>query len=360
MPPSTRQPEPNLAELAVLQALLVGDLDEVRGGLRPLHGHLDQPRVIMCSDHLLQVAGELSSSVEAMGDNLRVFNEAWTAETYAYRGVIQAGGPLFPGRGDQEVRRERRITASVGGFFIACGSALDAVAATTIGVLGLAQDLVTAGWPNVGGDTDQRRKSIATAGNPAQQVQQSALALLDDAVAHGPDGWLPWTLGMRHMLIHRAKRFDMRRFYRLSKRDQLTFVLHLPKEPQLTDVEAMILDEDPTAVWLWEHAGDTMAGVRQQLVSLVGTISGELGRVWRVRQANPGVITQPVKQWREMFPRRRDRTGFTGFGTVVPPIADGESLHINPLMGSRLRAAKLVQSGSDENEFWPRALAATD
>ncbi|MER6589668.1 hypothetical protein [Micromonospora chalcea] len=339
-----------------LHALMEVDLSEARGGFGWWYGYFDQPRVIFASDYLLQITGQMRNMLNMAAWHETAFNEAWYAETTWLRQHANRGVDPFTMRGDPEEKRAARIDAALTGFFQACGSSLDFLAACTIGVLGIAADLVTASWTTVTaaktGPDKVRRNLLAGEDSPARILQDDAISNILTAFDRQPSGWLTWALDMRNVMIHRAHRFELRRFYRRSQRDELQYVLHLPKNPQLTDAEAFVLGEQPQDLLLWEHAGTTMSGVLDNLIGAATQTVDLLYDIWQRRRNDPALLAQPDAQWKKVYPERRDLSLFGGFGAEVAPVGN-EQVHVPPATARRLRAAKLLDSG---RPYWVRAL----
>jgi hypothetical protein len=280
----------------------------------------------------------------------RSFAEAWYPETLWLRAQAKAGWPEVQ-RGRAEATRDTRIEVSVAGFFQACGSVLDNLAALAIGALGLKSDLVTASWTAVA-------KAAAGSGGFLQDpgagrdLQDAALVQIQHGALADPRGWLKWTLDMRHLLVHRARRIEVRQHYRVRRNGpDLDYVLLLPRNPQLTEVEAFVLGAAPEDLVLREHAGSVMAGVLDRVNGLVELSAEALAGAWRRRREDPELVKQPAQQWSEVFPRRRDLSGFSGFRQDVPAM-QGE-FRVAPEMNRRFQAAKVLD---DERGFWPSSL----
>lgn len=314
---------------------------------------MDQTKTIFASDYLLQITTQIGRWLSLAGWDLVTFREAWHAETVWLRQHEGKGAHPYVFRGDQEEKRQARLSAALVGFFHGSGSALDALAATMIGVLGLQADMVTASWSTivtamgVPGKERERERLLAATGSAARVVQENVLAAVATAVGAGPHGWLRWTLDMRHVMVHRAHRFELRRFFRRNPRSPLDYVLHLPRDPQLTDAEAFVLGSRGEDLVLWEHAGDTMDGVLTQLLAVVETTVERLEIVWGRRRADPALIVQPDQQWKSVFPTRRDLSQFAGFSAPLPALHG--QLTVATSDGKRLRAARIMDR---DKPFW--------
>lgn len=147
--------------LAATQHLLrelMADLDPVQGGFSWWQAYLDPPRRLLASDYLVAACDHVGHGLPQAAWHERVFNEAWYGETRWMRNALKSGRQeAFAERGEMDTQRGAKIDTSVVGFFQACGSTLDLLAALTIGVMGLKVDLVTASWRRWSARTPGRR-----------------------------------------------------------------------------------------------------------------------------------------------------------------------------------------------------------
>ncbi|MEV5767953.1 hypothetical protein AB0L34_25730 [Micromonospora sp. NPDC052213] len=334
--------------------MMFDDLDNARGGFGWWHGHLGQAHTVFASDYLLQITGQIGSCLQAAAWHELEFREQMFADTDWYRRNALSGPSPLAERGPAELRRQHRIDAAVDGFFTSCGSALDAVAGTGIGVLSLRTDLVTASWSTftkaAAGTEKERNRLLAPRDSEARDMQDAALKEILAAAEQGPHGWLPWTLSMRNMLVHRAHRFTVHHIYWTDRRrGKLAHSLHLPRDPQLTDIEAFVLGEKVHDMLLPEHAGDTMAGVLDQLVSLAATAGLQLEAVWQRRRGDPELLRQANEQWPALYPTKRDLSRFTGFGGAVEITGN---MNVSPQAGRRFAASRIFDGNQ---QFWQAA-----
>jgi hypothetical protein len=132
----------------------------------------------------------------------------------------------------------------------------------------------------------------------------------------GPEGWIPWLVGMRNTVVHRARRvvtFNVNR----GPGGQVDLELLLPRSPELTEVEA------------WIHAGGQVASHFEVpadafLTKLAASVHGYLDgaarlliTLWAERKADPSLITQPVRQWKEPASIISPVPSFGGFDIPV-------------------------------------------
>ncbi|MCW3819599.1 hypothetical protein ONA91_34700 [Micromonospora sp. DR5-3] len=350
-------PDPETRVAAAVKAvgrvhqMMFDDLDNARGGFGWWHGYLGQAHTIFASDYLLQIAGQIGSCLRTAAWHELEFRENLFADTEWHRRNALTGPSLIAERGPVELRRQHRIGAAVDGFFTSCGSALDAIAGAGIGVLSLRTDLVTASWSTLKkaaiGTDRERDRLLAPKGSKAREVQEAAIKEILAAADGGPHGWLPWTLSMRNTLVHRAHRFTVHHLaWTDRRRGKLMHSVHLPRDPQLTDIEAFVLGEKVDQMLLPEHAGDTMAGVLDQLVDLAATAGTQLEAVWQRRRADPELLRQATEQWPVLYPAKRDLSGFAGFGGAVEITGN---MHVSPQAGRRFAASRILDGN---REFW--------
>jgi hypothetical protein len=340
-----------LSSASQLYAELSQDLDLGRGGFGWWFGHMKQPAVIFASDYLLSTAEQVGRCIEHAAWHESVFAQSWYPEARWFREQM-AGPPEARGsRSELDVNRHARIEAALVGFFQSCGSALDSLAALVIGVLGVKTDLVRASWPALARDVAGSDRLLEGPG-AGRGVQDEALEAILRAAASEPSGWLGWTLDTRNLMVHRAKRIEIRHFYRPRVRGStIEYVLLLPRNPQLTEMEAFVLGPGIENLVMREHAGELMSGVLSRLESLVSNVLAVLTQVWEQRRSEPDLIRQPAAQWKLLYPKQRDLSGFSGFDPTIPAL--GGEMQAAPVMARRFQAAKVLDG---DRAFWEAAL----
>jgi hypothetical protein len=347
--PDFRAPcTPGLNELQKLKETLSADL--APGGFTWWENYLDRKRVILASDYLLASCTQVALHFVHAAWQHRVFNEAWFPEREWLRRHLKADdiqGMQMRAEADRD--RLVRIEASVTGFFQSLGSMLDCLAALAIGITGFSIDLVRADWGTLLGARDGKGSVLLAEGTAGRAVQSASLDRILQAAEAGPAGWLTWALAMRNLLLHRAGRIEIRHFYKPKRTSAIEYVLLLPRNPQLTEVEALLLGLGVENLVVQEHAGDVMAGLIAQLNGLLTETCGTLTDTWAARREDPALITQPEKQWKEMFPEKRPFSSFVGFSAQVP-VPEGQ-MHVSADLGQRLIAAKVMDADRD---FWVR------
>ena len=238
------------------------------------------------------------------------------------------------------------------GFFRAIGSALDCLGAAVVGVAGLPVALLTTGL-------SQSRRWFRQNGPTGQSIGDQALRafglFLENEIADvGPEAWLDWTLDMRHMLVHRARRLQIG--YTTPRATGIcdaqgvpllltSAELHLPKSPALSDME--VLAAPAFDLVLSEPAATTIAGIWDSALSLAERVGRGLSAFWLLRRAQPNLIQQPDRQW--PTPMAAPASTFRGYRPGPTPQMD--SMISNPEAVRRLQVAAL--DGSNRHK-WAR------
>ncbi|XTZ14784.1 hypothetical protein ACQSSU_25450 [Micromonospora echinospora] len=353
--------KPVLTPLNALYREMEADLNDARGGFGWWYGHFDQASVTFASDYLLQTVEQIADTLGEAAQHEREFNEAWYAQTMRLRQDPRRSAYVLQLNSVAARKYKLRIDKALAGFFCACGSSLDSLAACTMGVLGLRADLVTASWSTITtattGNERARRRLLAAEDTPARKLQDDAVSSIHHALHGEPDGWLAWTLDMRNMMVHRPRRIRPHIIYRRHRRDQLQLAMQLPRNPQLTDAEALVISDRDTDLYLREHAGTTLNGVLSNLIQATSTIANILQNTWRTRRNDPALLTQPKEQWQKLYPERRDLSHFSGFGGNPLPPTDEKVMATPVLVNRRLRAARL---SDEDRSYWVKNLLTGD
>jgi hypothetical protein len=127
--------------------------------------------------------------------------------------------------------------------------------------------------------------------------------LLEATIANaGPPEWIEWTLDMRNMQVHRARRLQLATVHprptgaatESGDPEVVSDVaLHLPKSPAHSDIEVMVATVyEPL---LSEDSGTTISGVLGSTVEVIAATCSALLRAWELRRGAPNLILQPLK-----------------------------------------------------------------
>jgi hypothetical protein len=214
-----------------------------------------------------------------------------------------------------------RTDMHVVGFFRGVGSTLDCLAAAAIGVARLPLSIRRAGFSHV------MNLSAETA---AQQEAWVDLKALVDHHAGDPQGWLRWTLEMRHALMHRPRLMSLNLpreavaprlalpawVARQVMRERLRFDPHFRRRPWLPDMQHLAdpyLGSLPEAV-IAETATQTIRGVFEATNRLTEDMASML--VEMLDDPVVAAIPPPETKWAlEDVPD----AGFAGFAPVAFP-----------------------------------------
>ncbi|MGH2705145.1 MAG: hypothetical protein ACRDJ4_08625 [Actinomycetota bacterium] len=190
----------------------------------------------------------------------------------------------------------------IAGFFRACASALDCLAAMVIGILPVEEEIIKADWGRVGRRlTDLARGSDDVRANMARRI-------MDEIAAAGPSAWIRWLLDMRNMYVHRSRILNirttqqsgpaifvsMRRAYLPAR-----IVGLLPRFPSHSDIQVIKGTPRLDAACLAESCETTMEGIMESVLHVISATTRILTQVWDDRKSGRVRLPQPhEKQWR--------------------------------------------------------------
>ena len=293
--------EADVPSANILVREILGDLDRTTYGIPWLTGITDQERVLI-SDYLYQCAYAIETNLVEANLHILEWFDARDHQNRRIADVVQYEGGEFKQKMPPALAPIDDLPARLGdmhvcGFFQAIGSSLDCLSAVVVGVLGLKSKLRRCDI----GKMEQAFNKIPADGSVRQvEFPDFYEAQRKDA---GPDDWLNWTNQMRNMLIHRGRRIIyhslVQRCNPLLDSKGKTIMrsdatMHLPKDPDRSDVEAWI--KDPNIV-LSEDAGITLTGIFKSCRQFHESICERLVTVYRERRTDPPLITQPASQW---------------------------------------------------------------
>jgi hypothetical protein len=341
--------------LSELEREIVGDLDPRQFGIGWWAPALGDKRRIFLSDYLVQCVRSVGTNMVEAALHLLEANAAHSraSASMAHAVVVQqiapgtfrAVGLDVPQMASLRDLLPRKLAdLHVAGFLRSIGSALDTLAALTIGVGAFRLGIVRA-------DFDQLRRHLGkqippSPGSYLQQTIQDAISTsITDA---GPDGWLEWATQYRNTLVHRGRRIQFCHvtpdegpiLYSANEAPmpRARLVLHLARDPGHSDLQALFGDGvQPTRLTnvLEEDAFRTLRETIRAVTTLVEDTTGVLVRVWRERRSTPSLLPQPIEQWPGVA-FRQDR--FSGFAPGTAPLAPDTAFG-SPTNVSRLEAA---------------------
>jgi hypothetical protein len=281
--------------LRQLVEALDDDFDEASGGYSQLAAIADPYRRAVVSDLI-------GRSAQGVADNLL---EARLSQ-HALEKILSADGQRMPTAetGRQHIRESAWIDLHLGAVVAALQAGFDCLAATAVGVLRVPVPLKRAQITQV---DDLSRPQFRPATSDLMKAWSDWSTLVAHHKAAPPNGWWQWLAGMRHQRVHRARQ---NRVLIQRTRDEgepqvvlftedpeaLTaeiarFDVHLRRRPQLADMEDFVLSPDPSALWLGEPIGVTLAGVFEAANEFCEEAAQFLLAWWRY-----------AGKWRRCFP----------------------------------------------------------
>lgn len=228
------------------------------------------------------------------------------------------------------------------GFLRSIGSTLDCLAATVVAILGLPVKMRKS---DIGSAVRNLRKIDLTLGQ-GEKLQADFFDFFEKTVEScGPKDWLQWADQYRNVFVHRGRRIV---YPELTQRKPVILdekgrpilrtdeILHLPKYPDRSEIEAFIKGKD---VALNESAEITLTGLLNSTHKLTEEISTKLLEIWLIRRQSPLLIEQPTAQWNDL-PKP---CLFTGYDSNVAPI-EMDLLELNPMVRFRMEVGAVVDS----------------
>jgi len=332
----------NLATSVALGDEIVDDLDKAVHGIGwwKAYPDLDQQTRILLSDYLAACARAIPDNlVEAQVERLEHDYAAEDFRKWLSRGVTSGErSTVEPPESPYEELATHRVQAHLAGVLRAWGSALDCVGGCIVGVAGLPSNLVKA-------DLDTALKSLAKQ-SQGNQVLAQLQADLDQAETDaGPAGWRDWLLGMRNTYVHRGRR-SVTWSGNLEGSEVVDFNLRLPIAPALTEIDAIIQAGGVMAATFTAPASGVLDELTKTVDSYVSEACRVLAELWLMRRANPALLAQSPKQWKQpeglIVP-----PAFRGFPSIVAPPSLTTSFGVSAEGERRLRAAALKPDVND-------------
>jgi hypothetical protein len=334
-----------LEEPVTLGDEIVADLDtKVHGiGWWATYSVIDRKTQILLSDYLVACVRAIPSNlVEAQVERLELDHAVEDYRKWMGRGA-QLGRrfTVKPPQGPYEELSLRRVEAHTAGVLRAWGSALDCLGGCIVGVAGLPTDLVRADLGKARDCLDRQSKD--------SPVLDRLKAGLEQAEAQaGPAHWRDWLLGMRHTMVHRGRR-TVTWTAILGKTGISDFTLQLPVSPELTDVEAAIRAGGWMAASFAVPAAEFLDQFRDTVGTYVSEASKLLAELWRRRRADPGLLTQSPRQWKQPQGLINPVPAFHGFPNLTQSNRQFTALDVGVETDLRLKAAGLTARDGAEH-----------
>lgn len=340
----------DVRQIIELQREIFSDLSTEPGGISWWPTSLDVERRVRISDYLFRVTASITINLtEAQLHLIELRHwEEHDARRFANAVQIVNGVPqLKLPRSERGADDLPPAMANLhqAGVARAIGSALDCLAGTLVGVLGLPIPIVKTGYRDA--MTEISKMAAATADSEPIRAARRLLAIVD---ASGPRGWIDWLLHYRNTLVHRARSMSINELQPTAKLygangEPLVRVRPielLAANPQWTDVEAFAAGRSAAAHFvtptLTEPADLTLSETVRAAVQMTAAMAAEALRVWRWRRHHPTDVVQPSRQWPKID--RQEAIGFAGFEPGRQPF-DPSFMVTNPELAQRMQAARL-------------------
>jgi hypothetical protein len=329
---------------------LLDDLDEEVRGFGWWESYGSTYRRILVSDYTQQAASSIPRNLLEATVHLLEAQSAWDREGEWVELSIRsapAGHPFAPPRSAEDELHGIHSDLHVAGFYRAIGSALDCLAALLIGVGALELEIFGTTWRS----SLRRVRQLAQMSPDEDPRRDFARSILSAQDLAGPKDWLTWTIALRNMLVHRARRMNIRltmprgRLIAVDEQGRkyrpLRVVPASSKDPSLSEVEVMLEGDSPLEVLLHETSEETMTGALRSVTTFVEEASGLMLEFWRRRRINPSLVMQPLlTQWPGL-----PRTSHDGFVGYAPKTFSSEFLSmiaVHPNDGKRMKAAAVL------------------
>jgi len=341
-------------ELGQLSSMIHGDLDERASGILWWREHVDAQRSVLISDHLVCAVDAIQTNLAEGSLHLSEAENYWTGVDRKHARIIEADGRrTWPQASNvAELLPEKLAVLHTAGFFRAVGSVIDCLAAASIGVAAVSDNLLRA-------DFERLRRWLNREIKPTTSrhaIHDGLRVCVDDGIgAAGPVGWLRWASDYRNMFVHRGRRTELVKV-ELEARILDAQGRYIPKansvrlllrDPAASEIQGLT-EFRKTQLTLTEPAERTMRALLESTKYLTQTIARHLCGVWSRRRSEPDLLKQPLEQWPELD------SASVGFEGYEPGTTNLAATHIvgHPSLGQRIRAAGL---SSDHNEGSPDA-----
>ncbi len=326
-----------------LAAEIFDDLNTTSFGISWWGSLPDQERILI-SDYLYQCADSIETNLAEARLHYLEWLDAQQKENRRLADIVSRDeygrvGPKFPRSNapiDDLYKKLEEL--HIAGFFRAIGSSLDCLGGAIVGVLALPTSLRRSDL-----DTAKRSLNKITASSAGTQIQVDFRDFLEDVKQGvGPEDWLYWATQYRNMYVHRGRRSIRNQIVDTGlelydAQEQLiprfTTTLHLPKHPDKSENEAMVLNSE---IILSEDAEVTMQGIFISCRDLEEAVCERLVDIWYERRGNPHLLAQPVAQWTDVG----RASAFDGYNHSAKTIT-GDTYMSHPILLRRMLAGSL-------------------
>jgi hypothetical protein len=322
--------------------LLRDDLDPIKHGIGwwQVYTQINTKTRIFISDYLLACARDVATNLlEAYAYRLEFDHALDDFKAYIERGISKNRIVIPEPRGMYDDLSYFRVSAHLVGMLRAFGSALDCLGGCIVGVAGLPTDIVRTSHA-------MARDNLSSQGTSIVRLSQLHGDLLQCEATVGPAGWISWLVAMRNTVVHRARRIVT---YNIDQgpSGQVDLALLLPRAPELTEVEGWIYAGGHVASQFQAPADDFLTELAKSVNSYIDSAARLLIDLWRERKANPSLIVQPVKQWKNPTGIINPVPTFGGYpiSTITGQVTE---LGVANETGFRLQAAALTDHGPND------------
>jgi hypothetical protein len=191
-----------------------------------------------------------------------------------------------------------------------------------------------------GKGNDLYRQSAA-----GESEQQALLSLvIDEAAKHGPTDWLPWLLRARNTVTHRPPKT----WFTLVTSDRTRptgFTRPFHRQPDWPEMEALLTSRQGSGFFemiLNDEPASTLDGLTRSVCGLVEVLAKRCTSLVLKRRANPSLLVQHGHQWVDYF--NQPLLNFPGYGTPPKARLDRVDVHVNPELGVRMRAFRMLDT----------------
>jgi hypothetical protein len=321
---------------------ILGDLDVTTYGIGwwRAYSDLDSQTRILLSDYLLTCARAIPDNlIEARVELLELDHAIEDYRNWMNRGGDANGQyTIAAAESPYEELSNRRVRTHLAGALRAWGSALDCVGGCIVGVTGVPAHLVKA-------DMYTAQEALHKHSPGDQLLEQLQTSLEKVEMDAGPTGWRDWLLGMRNTVVHRGRR-TVTWSGNFGAKEVLDFDLLLPIAPDRTEIDAIILSGGVIAATFKASAAEILNELSKTVGTYVNEACGLLENLWSTRRANPGLLAQSPKQWKQP-PGLITLPSFRGFPHMTPQGGMITSYAVSPEEHRRIRAAALRTDGDD-------------
>jgi hypothetical protein len=342
-----------------LETLILNDfVEQSPYGIGWWAPHPGTSRRILISDQLYACVTSVAANMTEAVLHWLEYQDWAERDSERYADIVQFREGQFdvvlprPRNAMEELSREM-VVMHIAGMARALSGALDCLAGAIIGVVAVPLSILRA---DLGGKLRDFFKKLGQGTTDGEKAQADFYRKFNDVVASaGPDGWLEWALDFRNMLVHRGRRTENGEFVKKGPQlygadgEQIPRVrrlTYLPRNPSMSDVEVwretpVATVRDPLeALVLNEDAAQTLNGLLDSTKAMISGTAKLLIDVWKWRQGNPQILTQPRAQWPK-GPSTSPAVIFQGYAPRTRDLSRSAVALTHPIASRRFLAASL-------------------